>query len=276
MADVIAATCIACTVAQMHLTDNIIEILCLAFASCFLYAGGVVMNDVADISIDKIERPERPIPAKLVSKTGATIWALLLSATAIVLASWVSIVSAILAILIVIASYVYDFYGKHYAIGPINMGLCRALNFSMGLSISLQVLQSYWWLSLIAVVYIAAITMISKGEVSGGNQSAIRNAAIMFGFVIGVLAFIAITQQTHFYAALFFVALFTFYLYKPLIMAYQQPQPALIRKAVKAGVIGIILLDACLLAAFMGLLPALFLCALLPISLIIAKIFAVT
>src|SRR4029450_4329183 len=34
----------------------------LLLSSCCLYAGGVVLNDVFDRDLDRVERPERPIP----------------------------------------------------------------------------------------------------------------------------------------------------------------------------------------------------------------------
>lgn len=276
MADVIAAACIAGTVCGAVLFDNAWHILLLSISSCFLYAGGVVMNDVADFETDAIERPERPLPSKLISKKSATIWAILLSVFGVLCATIVNFTAGIFAVLIVISSYSYDYYGKHYAIGPINMGICRALNFCLGLAFCTQALHQLWWLSLIAIIYIAAITMVSRFEVAGANQQVIRNASILFGLVVGVLAYVAIMQQTHFYSALILIALFTYFLFKPLILAYRQPDAKHIRTAVKTAVIGIIILDACLLAAFMGFNAALILCCLLPVSLILARVFAVT
>ena len=43
----------------------------LLMATMCLYAGGVVLNDVCDVDIDRIERPERPIPSGRVSRRAA-------------------------------------------------------------------------------------------------------------------------------------------------------------------------------------------------------------
>src|SRR5690349_14326443 len=40
----------------------------LLAATCGLYAGGVVLNDVFDSALDQSERPERPIPSGRVTK----------------------------------------------------------------------------------------------------------------------------------------------------------------------------------------------------------------
>src|SRR5688572_8675799 len=43
----------------------------LLLSSCCLYAGGVVLNDVFDRDLDRVERPERPIPSGRVSTQNA-------------------------------------------------------------------------------------------------------------------------------------------------------------------------------------------------------------
>ena len=48
--------------------------MCLVFASVFLYAGGVILNDVFDYKLDKVERPERPIPSGVVSLRNASLY----------------------------------------------------------------------------------------------------------------------------------------------------------------------------------------------------------
>src|SRR4029450_9355617 len=52
----------------------------LLLGSCCLYAGGVVLNDVFDRDLDRIERPERPIPSGRVStRHAATLGGALLA-----------------------------------------------------------------------------------------------------------------------------------------------------------------------------------------------------
>jgi 4-hydroxybenzoate polyprenyltransferase len=42
---------------------NVIPLVWLLLATTGLYGGGVVFNDVFDADLDRIERPERPIPS---------------------------------------------------------------------------------------------------------------------------------------------------------------------------------------------------------------------
>ena len=50
----------------------------LVIATVGLYGGGVVLNDVFDATLDKTERPERPIPSGLIGKTSAAVFGVIL------------------------------------------------------------------------------------------------------------------------------------------------------------------------------------------------------
>jgi 4-hydroxybenzoate polyprenyltransferase len=73
-----------------------------------------------------------------------------------------------------------------------------------------------------------------------------------------------------------FIGLFIFLIYSPLIRAYRTNSPENIKKAVVSGVLSIIVLDASLAVAFGGWQFGLIVLLLLPLSYILAKIFAVT
>jgi 4-hydroxybenzoate polyprenyltransferase len=255
----------------------------LILATIGLYGGGVVMNDVADVEIDKVERPERPIPSGKASRKGAAILGISLLVLGIFSAAIVSMESAIIASSIAILALVYDFFGKHSKfLGPINMGLCRGGNLLLGMSAT-SVLFIAYPIALLPIIYIAAITMISRGEVVGGNKIAISYAALMYGVVIAGLIFIAFFLNHHemfihpkVIYPLGFISLFAILIFMPLIIAYKNPEPMKIRGAVKAGVISLIVMDASLAACFGGWISGLVILGLLPISILLAKIFAVT
>src|SRR6516165_7659972 len=45
----------------------------LVLASACIYAGGIVLNDVFDYEIDRVERPGRPLPSGKVGRGFATV-----------------------------------------------------------------------------------------------------------------------------------------------------------------------------------------------------------
>ncbi len=282
ISDILAGVAIAGYTTNNHwLQQNVSSILLLAVSTVGLYGGGVVLNDVFDAELDKIERPERPIPSGLISRNEAVLLASFLFLMGITAAAFVHrnkifSVTTLFAIAITLACIVYDKWGKHHAyLGPVNMGLCRGLNLLLGISILPAALTSYLLISLIPVIYIAAITMISRGEVHGGKKNTLHGAVILYTIVIVSIIYVGITNNTILYVLLFLL-LFGYLIFPPLQKAIRQPKGPLIGKAVKAGVIALIVMNASWAAAFGSIYFALLILLLLPVSLLFAKVFAVT
>ena len=255
---------------------SIQTIILLCISTVGLYGGGVVFNDVFDAELDAIERPERAIPSGKVTKQNATILGVLLLIIGIFCASIVSFESMIIAFAIAILALVYDKFGKHHAFfGPINMGLCRGENLLLGMSVMLSSLHEFWWIGIIPVLYIAAITMISRGEVHGGNQSILYFAGFLY-VIVSISQIVMSYQFGNLFITLPFVFLHIFLIFKPLIFAIQNPIGSNIGKAVKAGVLALIVMDAAWVSTSGNFQLAIGVLLLLPLSIKIAKIFAVT
>ncbi|MFT4016905.1 MAG: UbiA-like protein EboC [Agriterribacter sp.] len=255
-------------------------VLMLIISTMGLYAGGVVFNDVFDASLDAVERPERPIPSGIVSKSAATLWGTLLLVAGIAAAAnvhtGINALPAMLATAIAVCALIYDKWCKHHFIaGPFTMGLCRGLNLLLGMSIISAAVASWWFLALVPVTYIAAITTVSGGEVHGGNKTNLYLAVFLYALVLTTLLAFSIQQQ-HWQTAVFLIAGFAAMILPPLLKAIKQPQGKLIGKAVKAGVIALILMNAAWAAVFGQLYLACIIVLLLPVSVLLAKLFAVT
>jgi len=256
--------------------QNLLPILLLGFSTVGLYGGGVVFNDVFDAALDKIERPERPIPAGLITiREAAGLGALMLIA-GIIAAAFTSLTSGILAFLVALSALLYDKWGKHHSfLGPLNMGLCRGFNLLLGVSIVPHAVNTWWFLALVPVIYIASITMISRGEVHGGSRSILYTASVFYIIVISLILYFALTKGGMLFALIFLLP-FAWMIFRPLLKAIKEPIGKNIGKAVKAGVLALILMNAAWAAAFGALYLALVIILLLPLSLKLGKIFAVT
>lgn len=276
VADVLAGIAISGFLAQSILPSGYIAVVLLCIATIGLYGGGVVFNDVFDVTLDKLERPERPIPKGIVSTKEAAILGIILLLAGITAAAMVSRLSGLLALLIAVAALIYNRWSKHHAIaGPLNMGLCRGLNLLLGISIVITAVAQWWYLGLVPIVFIAAITMISRGEVHGGNKNALYFAALLYCVVITAIIFISIYTEK-FWWVIIFLLLFAWMIFSALIKAIRVPALQYIGKAVKAGVIALILMNAAWAAAFGAIALAIIIVLLLPLSLWLAKLFAVT
>lgn len=253
-----------------------VKSLLLCAATAALYGGGVVFNDVFDAALDKIERPERPIPRGAVGIRQASLLGAILLLAGIGLAFLVNEVAGILAMVIVFLALLYNKFAKHFRFwGPLNMGACRGVNLLLGISILPVALSELYFMALVPVAYIFAITMISQGEVHGGNKKSLYIAAVLYLSVIGFISYFSFVQG-YFIQSVTFIILFAWMIYTPLLTAMKMPEGDKIGKAVKAGVIALILMDAAWAASFGSLYAALVIVSLLPVSRWLAKRFAVT
>ncbi|RYY23216.1 MAG: polyprenyltransferase [Chitinophagaceae bacterium] len=251
-------------------------VILLCISTIGLYSGGIIMNDVFDAELDAKERPERPIPSGLISKQAATIFGGICFFIGLFAAGLYSDSSQYLAAAIMIACLIYDRFLKHSAVfGPLNMGLCRGLNLLLGVSIIPSNIHLWWYLAIIPIVYIAAITMISRGEVHGGKKNTLYFATILYVLVIGSVLYFALSND-NLPLTIAFLAPFAFMIFKPLFKAIENPIGPNIGKAVKAGVIALILLNAAWASAFGVWQLALIIVILLPLSMWLSKAFAVT
>lgn len=278
-ADVLAGTAISGLFAvegAFQLADiAVLPFLLLVMASVFLYAGGVVLNDVFDIEIDRVERPERPIPSGLVPLGKARSLGFVLLAVGIGLAFFVGKTTGLIAVFLALSILSYDKFAKHHPIlGPLNMGVCRGLNLLMGISL-LGTFQ-YWPYVLLPIVFIFAVTMISRGEVHGKNKGNILWAGLLYGLVIAGMVYLHYTYAKNDFWYVLFLVLFGLMVFRPLIIAYRNNTPNHIKNAVKSGVLSIVLLDASLAVAHSNLLLGILILLLLPLSIFLAKQFAVT
>ncbi|GGK74218.1 UbiA-like protein EboC [Rufibacter glacialis] len=253
------------------------SLLWLVLSTIGLYGGGVVFNDVFDADLDRIERPERPIPSGKATVLGATMLGTLLLALGILAAGQVSVLSAFIASAIAACALLYDWKGKHHPVlGPVNMGACRGGNLLLGISAIPTAVEQFWYLSLIPVVYISAITMVSRGEVHGGNQFALKGAVLLYGVVIGGIISLALLPQFNVLYSLPFLLLFAYLIFPPLLKAIPAKEPAYVMQAVKAGVLALIAMNASMAAGFAGWQYGILVLLLLPVSRFIAKKFAIT
>lgn len=248
----------------------------LMIASVSLYAGGVVLNDYFDREIDAKERPERPIPSGKVSKEFALLSGtilLLIGVSFSFLYSWKSFLVSLLICFFVI---LYDCYAKHHFVfGPLVMGVCRGLNLLLGMTSVSQIPELGFYLFILPVIYIAGITLVSQNEVLGGGKSKFIIAIVFFGFVFTVQLFLSYLNGNLLITSPF-VLIHSFLLFPPLFKTIQNPIPEHVRKTVKMGVLSLIVLNVSFAACFGMAFVAIIIFALLPMSLGLARGFAVT
>jgi 4-hydroxybenzoate polyprenyltransferase len=269
LADVLAGYAVAGRPAGAHL------VALLAATAC-LYAGGVVLNDYFDREIDRVERPERPIPSGRVAPGRAAGLGAVLLAAGVLAAFASSVAAGIVAALTAAAILLYDAWGKHQPLlGPVNMGVCRGLNLLLGVAAAPAALRTSWFVAILPIVYIAAVTAVSRGEVHGGRRGIAAFALISLNLVLLALAWLGLTGASP-WSALLLTAALAWRVLPPFWAVLRQPDAARIRRAIRAGVLSLVLLDAVIGAAYGGALYSGLILATGAAAAALARVFAVT
>ncbi len=238
-----------------------------------LYGGGIVLNDFFDRNLDAVERPERPIPSGRISPATAGTIGFALLAAGITFAWFANTTACPVAIAISASVLLYDTWGKHQKFfGPVNMGACRALNLLLGIAAVPGAIGSLAPLTLLPLVYIAAVTAVSRGEVRGGKRIVAAFSLAAIAAVVASLAWLGLRSIP----ALVVTGLLAWRVLPPFFRAYKEPVPPVIRKAVRAGVLSLVLLDAALAAGYSNILYCLIILATAVLAALLARAFSVT
>ena len=160
-----------------NVSINVWIIALLTAISVFTYAFGVVMNDVMDYQEDCRNRPERPLPSGKISRDRATIFCaqlwglsvvLLVICTKLKCLFFYDVLFVLLGLWLTII--LYNFWLKRYRlVGSIAMGLCRGLNFLLGVTatgygVSFAKVWPVFVPFAAITAYIAAVTWIADKE----------------------------------------------------------------------------------------------------------------
>lgn len=255
---------------------NLPHLVALILASMCLYAGGIILNDVFDLELDRIERPERPLPSGAISLRLATYMGILFLLVGLGFAALAGGWSIGIALLVAFLAVTYDALAKLSPVfGPLTMGACRAGNLMLGASAFGSVL-GLWPIAIIPFLFIGAVTMVSRGEVEGGGKGAMILAAFIYAIIVISLAGWAIWVNEAPWLPLLFVGGFVLTVYPPLFKAIQKAIGPNVGQAVKWGVLGLIPMDAAWGCIFGGWTFGLVILLLLPVSIGLARLFAVT
>ncbi len=134
-----------------------------------VYLGGLVLNDVFDVKIDRVERPARPLPSGRIRRpTAAWVGVGLLAAGPVLALALTGIEAGSMLALVAVFAIVYDAAkSRSAATGVILMGLCRGGAVLCGaLAAGTFALQNpfVWGAAGGAFVYTALVTGLALGE----------------------------------------------------------------------------------------------------------------
>jgi 4-hydroxybenzoate polyprenyltransferase len=249
LADVLAGCAVVSGTSRAALTPLLMSTACL-------YAGGIVLNDYFDRDTDARERPERPIPSGRVRAPKAAILGVVLLAAGVAIARLLGTTSGFTAGAVAALALLYDTVAKkHPLLGPMTMGACRGANLLLGMTAVPVLMSARWPIAILPFVYITAVTALSRGEVHGSRRP-IAGAAL--AGIIGVILAVAVlaAQALMPVVAVALAGVLAYRVVPPFAHAYRRPEAATIRRAIRAGVLSLVLLDAAIAATHDRLLVA--------------------
>lgn len=244
-------------------------------ATACLYAGGVVLNDFFDRDVDRVERPERPLPAGRVPPRQAAVLGAILLGAGVILGFAATPAAGSVAAAIAVSVLLYDAWAKRQSSGPAVMGVCRALNLLLGVASVPLMLRQRALIAAIPFLYIVAITALSRGEVHGAARTIATFALISLGIALSGLALVALQSAEPFWSGVVLVYL-AWRVLPSFVNARRTPDAARIRQAVRTGVLSLVLVNGVLATAYAGPVYG---AAVLSIALVagwLARFFAVT
>jgi UbiA prenyltransferase family len=159
----------------------------VAGAMALFYTAGMVLNDVLDEEIDRVERPERPIPSGAVSRQAAIAAVVALFAVGLALLLVEGLEPFLAGLGLVALIVLYDAWHKGNALSPVLMGGCRALVYVVAaLAVASEVALEVWTAAAVLLLYIVGLTQVAKAE-GGSLLSAWPLAAVLaaIGYWVG-------------------------------------------------------------------------------------------
>lgn len=277
ISDIIAGFAIAGVFSDSFNQTNIAAIMLLIVATVGLYGGGIVFNDIFDYKADLRNRPERVLPSGEISIKEAVVFGISLFMMGIICAFLVSPISGFLAVIVALLALSYDKFSKHQAVlGPINMGLCRSMNLLLGMSILTNIIPQFWFIGFVPLVFVAAITLVGQKEASGNNKKSIIKAIVLDSIVAIFFIGLIFNNYLNTWTTVPFLLFWYGINFVAKIKAIKNNIPEKIQQAVKTGVLSLIPLNAIYVAGFSNWYYAVLLICLLPVSIYIAKRYAVT
>jgi hypothetical protein len=163
-----------------------------------LYAAGMVLNDLYDLELDRVERPERPLPQGRISPQaasavghgllGAGVVCGMLTASS---AGWAG--PAGVACLLGMAVWLYDRHAKKTVWGPLVMGSCRSLNWLLGMAAAGGPSAAHEWLIPIGMgMYAGGVTLYARDEAGRSRVAnlAVATLVMLAGLAVAGLAFL--------------------------------------------------------------------------------------
>src|SRR5229473_4493125 len=222
----------------------------IAIVMVLFYTAGMYLNDLLDYAVDCRERPERPLPAGIVSRSAAVAVALTLFGCGSLLPVSVGPRPFLSGLVLIALIIFYDRWHKSNPLSPLLMALCRLMVYSTAfLAFSVQSFSALLIPGSLLVLYVIGLTYIAKTE----NKPSMTNVSIVATLFLPTIYFTARQVQQVQWVTLPLILCFTLWVAYSVSFAFRSPKRQ-VGRTVGQLIAGISLLDALVLATAGSLL----------------------
>lgn len=157
----------------------------LGFLSIFfISAAALILNDYFDIEIDKINAPERPLPAGLVTEQDVVLLSIVVTMLGFITAYLISLVALLVVILVWAVGFLYNWkFKKAGFVGNLMVSFSVGMTFVFGgIAVDKPFEVMVWFFAIIVMLIdlgeeIAADAM----DIAGDSQIGSRSLALVLG-----------------------------------------------------------------------------------------------
>ena len=235
-----------------------VQVLFVVTISILIYCVGIMLNDYFDFTIDKKERPDRPLPSGKISRKIAILLAFVFSILVLILSFIVSMQTLAISSILLAVVFGYDKYLKKTPVGPYTIATARVMNILLGVSVNINNIGNYSQIVIltfvlsITFVYVSLIGFLSKYEIYGFSNNL---KLFLFPTVLGIIitSIVLFSYAGFFrYDSLIILALFSFIMGLSYYKISKKDSLG-IQKIIQNMILSIIILDSTFLSGIGGI-----------------------
>ncbi|RKU38782.1 digeranylgeranylglyceryl phosphate synthase [Candidatus Poribacteria bacterium] len=186
--------------ASQGITENLLDtrLLLVSIAALLLLSAGNAVNDYCDYNIDRINRPQRPLPSGQIQRRHALIFAIVLIVIGIYLGTRINRNATGIAILVSVALVSYAFWLKRTVfVGNLVVSGLTGVTFISG-GVAIEAVQGTLVPAIFACLFTAAREIIkdledTEGDMKNGVRTlAILNRRLAVAAALGFMALVVL------------------------------------------------------------------------------------
>ncbi|MCX8057595.1 MAG: geranylgeranylglycerol-phosphate geranylgeranyltransferase, partial [Ignavibacteria bacterium] len=153
-----------------------------SFAGALISGAGMVINDYFDVEVDKINRPERPIPSGKISKNDAFTYYIILNLSALILLAYTNLYAILIGLVSIVVIFFYSYSFKNKGLlGNFVVGFMTGLAFIFGGVIGNNIFPLIFPFLFALLINFAREILKDIEDVEGDRKNNLKTFPILYG-----------------------------------------------------------------------------------------------